>query len=396
LPDSLTLLIQPRDPLIARDARPFTALDPGGRARSLDWPFPQTLAGAVRTHIGTALGWTWTKAEQEEARTIGVHGPILAARRRPDDTWAPYFAAPRDAVPYANEGESTVRCLRLRPQTKHDEDGVGTDLPTGVHPLQITEDVKPVGEMAYWSLADQVRWACNPADERPPEDHLPALPRETRVHVAIDPERRASLEGKLFSTEGLAFADEPLPVPSDRIPLRRREAEPARAMLCRVTGAAAGWTPAWSLMTLGGERRAAAIEPVSVWPAAPPELFASCERAQRLRLQLVTPAHFGQGGWRPDWLGASSLIGSPPGCAGLALRLVSAAVGRPLAVSGWDFARGGPKGVRHLAPAASVYYFEVVSGAVSRELVAELWLGSVCSDQQDRRDGYGLVMPGIW
>jgi len=396
LPDSYTLLIQPRDPLIARDARPFTALDPGGRARSLDWPFPQTLAGAVRTHIGTRLGWTWTQAEQAEALAIGVQGPILVARHEPDDTWNPFFAAPRDAVPYTNDGENSIRCLRLRPQTKLDGDGAGTDLPTGLQPLQITQEVKPVGAMAFWSLADQVRWACNPDEERLPEHYLPTLPRETRVHVAIDHERGAVIEGKLFSTEGLAFADEPLPTPSGRIPVRRQDAEPARGMLCRVTGAPTGWTPTRALMTLGGERRAAAIEPISMWPEAPPELFASCEHTRRLRLQLVTPAHFGHGGWRPDWLDASTLIGCPPGCDGLDLRLVGAAVGRPLAVSGWDFALDDTKGVRHLAPAGSVYYFEVVSGEVTREPVTALWLGSVCTGEQDRRDGYGLVVPGIW
>lgn len=394
MPDSHTLLIQPRDPLIVRDARPFTALDPGGRARSLDWPFPQTLAGAVRTHIGTALGWTWTKAEQAAALSIEVHGPILAARRGPDDTWTSYFAAPRDALPYTDEVGN--HCLRLRPQRNLDGDGAGTDLPIGLRPLQITEDVKPVGEMAYWSVADQVRWAGNPNDERPPEHHLTTLPRETRVHVAIDPERGAGIEGALFSTEGLAFGDEPLPVPSDRVPVRRREAEPARALLCRVTGDFAGWTPALALMTFGGERRAASVEPVSVWPEVPQQVLVTSEQTPFLRLQLVTPAHFGQDGWRPDWLDAGSLTGSPPGCPGLELRLVSAAVGRPQAVSGWDFARGGAKGIRYLAPAGSVYYFEVLSGEMTRELVTQLWLGSICSDQQDRRDGYGLVVPGIW
>lgn len=395
MPDDHTLLVQPRDPLIARDARAFTALDPGGRARSLDWPFPQTLAGAVRAHIGTALGWTWTKAEQVAAVAIEVHGPILVARHDPGDAWTPYFAAPRDALLYLGEDGSTARCLRLRPQEPPDR-GAGTDLPAGLQPLEVRADVKPIGGMAYWSVADEVRWASNPRDERPPKHHLPPLPRETRVHVAIDHQRGAAIEGMLFSTEGLVFGCEPLARPSGQVPLRRREAEPARAMLCRITDAPTGWSPAASLVTLGGERRAAIVEPVSAWPAVPVEVLTACEQTQRLRLQLVTPAHFGPGGWRPDWLDPSSLTGSPPDCAGLQLRLASAGVGRPLAVSGWDFARSEAKGVRHLAPAGSVYYFEVISGQVTRELAATLWLGSICSDQQDRRDGYGLVLPGIW
>lgn len=393
MPDSHTVLIQPRDPLIARDARPFTALDAGGRARSLDWPFPQTLAGAVRTHIGAALGWTWTEAEQAAALAISVQGPIVIARRGPEDSWSPYFAAPRDALAYSNEGERAIH--RLLPDVRPDSDA-GTNLPSGLQPLQVTRDVKPAGDAAYWSLADQVAWTCDAEKARPPDHHLAALPRETRVHVAIDHERRASIEGKLFTTEGLVFVDEPLPVPSNRTPVTRRKAEAARAILCRVTGAPFEWTPERSLMTLGGERRAASIEPASAWPAAPSEVLVKCVGTRRLRLQLVTPAHFGPGGWCPDWLDANSLTGRPPGCAGLELRLLSAAVGRPVAVSGWDYARGAAKGVRYLAPAGSVYFFEVVSGDVTHDRASTLWLGSICLNQQDRNDGYGLVIPGIW
>jgi len=40
------MLIEPRDPLIVRDGRPFTN-SPGARAKSLPFPLPQTLAGAT-------------------------------------------------------------------------------------------------------------------------------------------------------------------------------------------------------------------------------------------------------------------------------------------------------------------------------------------------------------
>ncbi|HZQ09120.1 MAG TPA: type III-B CRISPR module-associated Cmr3 family protein, partial [Anaerolineae bacterium] len=44
-------LIEPRDPLIFRDGRPFNPT-PGARAISLPFPYPSTLAGAVRTRVG--------------------------------------------------------------------------------------------------------------------------------------------------------------------------------------------------------------------------------------------------------------------------------------------------------------------------------------------------------
>jgi len=42
----------PRDPLIFRDGRPFSA-DAGARAKSLAFPYPSTTTGAVRTSVGT-------------------------------------------------------------------------------------------------------------------------------------------------------------------------------------------------------------------------------------------------------------------------------------------------------------------------------------------------------
>ncbi|MCF6192383.1 MAG: type III-B CRISPR module-associated protein Cmr3, partial [Candidatus Hydrothermae bacterium] len=49
-----TWMALPHDSLIFRDGRPFTAV-PGARAKTLPFPFPSTIAGAIRTRSG-ALG----------------------------------------------------------------------------------------------------------------------------------------------------------------------------------------------------------------------------------------------------------------------------------------------------------------------------------------------------
>ena len=44
-------LIEPRDPVIFRDGKPFNA-SPGAHAKTLSFPFPATAAGATRTRAG--------------------------------------------------------------------------------------------------------------------------------------------------------------------------------------------------------------------------------------------------------------------------------------------------------------------------------------------------------
>jgi CRISPR-associated protein Cmr3 len=108
---------------------------------------------------------------------------------------------------------------------------------------------------------------------------------------------------------------------------------------------------------------------------------------------LATPALFDDG-WKPKW----AREGRPPGLDArddIKLKLVSACVPRWRPLSGWNFEIGktGPKAVRRLAPAGSVYFFEV-SGAASA--LARLWLRPVSDQPQDRRDGFGLALWGTW
>ena len=48
-----TLIIEPRDPFIARDGKPFGV---GTSAATLPFPFPSTTTGGVRTRAGLAGG----------------------------------------------------------------------------------------------------------------------------------------------------------------------------------------------------------------------------------------------------------------------------------------------------------------------------------------------------
>jgi len=141
---------------------------------------------------------------------------------------------------------------------------------------------------------------------------------------------------------------------------------------------------------LGGERRVAIAEEADggAWPVCQDALAKSLAQRKRIRMVLVTPAVFSCG-WKPGWAG-----GSPPGLNGPKLTLKAACVPRREAVSGWDYATRGPKAVRWLVPAGSVFLFEA-EGDTSA-LASEGWLAPVSDNDQDRRDGYGLAVWGIW
>ncbi|MGH9173096.1 MAG: type III-B CRISPR module-associated Cmr3 family protein, partial [Vicinamibacterales bacterium] len=139
--EGITLILQPRDGLIARDARPFDPT-PGARAATLDWPWPQTIAGALRTRIGNDAGFNWDDPDgPRRAQAIEIAGPLLAARHAPDAGWLVYVSAPRDAVAYRDDDDNR-HVMRLLPDLL--ADGERVDLPHPLlRPLAITEDVKP-------------------------------------------------------------------------------------------------------------------------------------------------------------------------------------------------------------------------------------------------------------
>lgn len=103
-----------------------------------------------------------------------------------------------------------------------------------------------------------------------------------------------------------------------------------------------------------------------------------------LLLYLATPAIF-QHGWRP---GVTST-----------LKLVAAAVGRPVTISGWKLtrSRGEPKPVRRAAPAGSCYLFEVEEGQrqTAADLVSRYHFNESVSDEQ-RGLGFGSALFGLW
>jgi hypothetical protein len=102
------------------------------------------------------------------------------------------------------------------------------------------------------------------------------------------------------------------------------------------------------------------------------------DKGQGLLLYLATHAVF-KGGWNPG-LDESSGV-----------RLIAAAVGKPVILSGWNQKRRRPKPMRRAVPAGSVYYYEVVDTKKAERLVDTYHFDESLGENTGQ---YGLVVFG--
>lgn len=375
------LIIEPRDPLIARDGRPFTA-DPGARAKSLPFPFPSTTTGTVRTRYGFSKSESFDKTLIEEVKKISVKGPLLVELDDGGEIKDWLLAAPADAVLFATKEnlpqEKQAHLKQLVPHLL--PSGGQTDLPEGLHPIgflrydEFTKQ-KPLKDAPrYWRKKKFCDWLSNPHDQ--PFVSLDELGHsgptpESRVHVGINPDTQAAIDGVLYQTSGFEFT-------------RNVEGKPSRLALAVLSSAdvPSGVAP------LGGEQRLSHWrESTASFLNCPDEVRAAIKQAKACRVVLLTPAHF-TAGFRPDWL-LQSQHGVTP-------QLSAAAVNRPQVVSGWDYEKREPKPTRRLAPAGSVYFLKLNGDGDLDQWIDAIWMNCISDEAQDQLDGFGLAALGAW
>lgn len=357
--------IQPRDTVLFRDARPFGA---GDSAHTMSMPWPSTLAGFVRSTLGTneTGKFEWSV---DKARSIAVTGPWLVELDEHEQIIEHFFPRPADVVLFSDPTQPGVLTRRrLAPRAR--QVGEFSNLDDDLDLVEFVDAPdhnpgKPTRGPAFWSWTAYSRWLTSEqgVDEVQAEElGVNELPTETRTHVSIDPESRTALDGALFQTTMMR------PIIRDTSGKFRRfgfgVALPADVDTTRL-GAGAS--------TMGGERRIVTAHSArAVLPACP----AVPSDAELLRVMLLTPGIF-DGGAIPDFDDA---------------RVVAASVGRYQPISGWDLGVGGPKATRRMAPAGSVYWVEVDSDPVAWAKAHHFT--SICDQEQDRRDGFGLVTVG--
>jgi CRISPR-associated protein Cmr3 len=390
------LRISGRDPLVARDGRPFGA-GQGNRMRSAGWLHPSVVAGSFRTTLAKEAPRDFDATTQDELLCIEVAGVLPLAGGQL------YLPAPNDCVIGAEVG-----VCRARPELAEPAQGAGADWPAGgLRPvvLDTERDFKPEPvPPAFWPMNRFARWlAGEKIDPRAP-DFLNRPMEDLRDHVSLEPETGAAEEGLLFTTAGIGSLA--LQRHGSRLGEAKPTGPPRFDSFAEIELAArVGPVPLWGQQVLqalstwhplGGERRLAhwsRHDDAKLWECHK-DVKTALGRAnqERVTMTLATPAIF-RDGWKPGWLDAQ--LTGEPFAGGPRLRLVGVCIQRWRAVSGWSYKAGGPKAIRRMVPAGGVYFFDLIDKGRAAELATQ-WLGPVSDDPQDRRDGFGLAVWGIW
>lgn len=143
--------------------------------------------------------------------------------------------------------------------------------------------------------------------------------------------------------------------------------------------------PDKGVMKIGGEGKAAAFEKIETVNIDAPQI-----EGKIFKLYLSTPAIL-KNGWLPERLDSKTLEGNYNG---IRLKLLTAAIGKPLYIGGFDIKKREPKPMRKAVPAGSVYYFEVVENANNISIIDAFHGKAISDEENDCRQGFGIVFVG--
>lgn len=373
-------LISPRDPLIFRNGKPFTAA-PGSRAETLPIPYPGTISGAVRTKAWTD-GATGVFDVHRINDPYNVHGPLLVELDASDNIKDWLFIAPADAVFFQTKEKSKTEadCFDLKP------------MPTLPGILLDSKDMVLCGfeknikrksfksPPTFWNWLTLKEWLFKPVSKRAVELHtvgISHLPIEYRTHVAMENSLQAAKDEGLYQTSAVEF-DYKAPSGLTLNDVRRF----GMVAVCDldIHGGGLGY--------LGGEKRLVDWLPIYTnvpFLTCPEDIREDIVNRGHCRLLMATPAYFGE---KNDPEKALSAMGA---------EVIAIINDRFQTVSGWDYQTKKPKPTKHLVPAGSVFFLKLSDDLQKRnQFIDQVWGKNIGDDPQMCSDGYGLSLLGTW
>lgn len=351
----------PLDTLFLGDGSPFNAGETGQmEVRGIFPPNPSTAVGALRAAFARQLGWdgkNWTEyiiARLGEGLKLGplrFSGPYLTKNG------IPLFPAPlhllrsREYLTWLKPGgelRTDIGSVRL-PHVEEKLDAGGKEI----------EGLKPLvnAYLTLGAMQDTLNGELPDPAGVIPTDQL--WTSEARTGIQRDAETRTTKEDALYQIVHV---------------------RPCRGVAL-VMGVEGYKGPVPNLATLGGESRMVHLS-VHEGFSLPqsPELVPE-DDALRYTVTLLTPARLEETGWRePD-----GRLADLPG------KVISACVGKPIMIGGWDSVKREPLPLSPHLPAGSTWFLEAEES--EKEEILENHGKHI---GEDGEWGYGQVLIGAW
>ncbi|MEM4721193.1 MAG: type III-B CRISPR module-associated protein Cmr3 [Candidatus Methanomethylicaceae archaeon] len=398
---SKAIFIEPLDVLLFRDSKPFS----GGEdhlARSVFPPAPSTVYAAIRSHL-LSQGFGRFEAFREGkdvppelTREIGspTHFGTLklqclhVARKReledyPDQATSVQLLYPIPSDVVEVRGVKPVQHFLLKPA---DGFPVHTNIPhQSLQHLWLPKDVHIEAANGWLTEKGMQRYLNNDAhssdsffasEEVIAGDQIgeAIFKREERTGIARDRIRRSVREGLLYSVEYLRLKQ-------------------GVGFFIEVDGTK--FLPDSGLINIGGDRRPAHYQLARVSTLSLDNIKRRINESRRFKLVLTTPALF-EHGWYPKWIDWQTLEGSRRN---VRVKLIASAVGRSVAIGGFDIVKGFPKPLHRFVAAGSVYFFEILVGEADA-VIGEFHGKSISEESPDfpetSKQGFGYSLVGGW
>ncbi len=350
----MMIQIDPLDTLFFRDGKPFNMGDETWAYTGFP-PYPSVIYGALRSayfsnHIDE-LGKA--KEADDPTKALKIRGIYLLAGQEI------YLHLPADCVKEKdNIGNLTQVAVLLMTKNKNTNNSLTDCILSHKNNIKVenVQDgfVRKSMFKKYLMLENPDRFSIKRLNDF-------VMP-EPKVGIALSTVTHTTEEGKLYRVDMLRLKEIKLIVDFEGFELPKR-----------------------GMMKLGGEGKASSYKPYTDNIKIDLPQFNKDEK--EFKLVLTTPAIF-KNGWLPERINEKSLIGE---FNGLKLKLLTAAIGKPVNIGGFDIKDGMPKPMFKAVPAGSVYYFRIIKGDTKK--VIEAFNNKSISDIYPEQ-GFGIAFVG--
>jgi CRISPR-associated protein Cmr3 len=357
------IIMEPIDTLFFRDGKPFSMGDQS-TAFGIFPPNPSTVLGAIRTGIISQNKGYIKFLSGEMAQEIGTVADFSNSSLKLKGIFLynsndDYFYMP---APFDLFREEDGKAKRTSIKTAH---LFSTNLDFDRFPFTVEKNKAKSVESFYLTHTDFFSYLTGASDDFNIYHESKFCRIEYKTGIKMSPLTRSSAEGRLY-----------------RVGMRRFDE--GWMLACDLDGATS--LRKSGVLKMGGEGKVCRYERISsALQDKHQKVLDQVKKTGIIKLYFATPAIF-KNGWFPD----EDLVNG----ADFRLELLSASVGNPVYVGGWDMGKAGGKGwhkpMMRAVPAGSVYYYRVVSGEVEK-VYGKLHYNNISLKASE---GFGLAFVG--